>query len=333
MKRLLLCTAVLTVSAAVGCRSAGNQELLERDLRMQEDRINHLQGHVIDYRQQIECLQAENDSLRAQLAGSQGGVAPPVRAAIPYRTPQFAPPGGTVPEAQPPRVQPPSSTPGELPLGPPKIELPSSSFNERRPGSDPGGAQIAQITFNRALTGGYDADQQPGDDGVRLCIEPRTASGEIIPWQGPLSIVLMDPAMPGESARLARWDLAENEVADHYRRTPDGAGIQLELPWPTGVPQHRQLKLFARYVMADGRKLDASQDIEIVRTAGRLRSWTRSAHQARVPTVPIADSVQAPREPAGPVVEPDNPPDADNRPDDDTPEPAVARLPHWSPYR
>jgi hypothetical protein len=341
MKRLMLCAAVLAGLSAVGCRAAGNQDLLERELRFQEDRINHLQGHVADYRQQLDCAQAENDALRAEVAQLKGGAPatgelPAVRPA-PYRTPQILPPGSQVPEGQPlgppsgrlpPVDRTPAGVPFDFPMGPPKVELPSGSSSDGRPvpAEMQAAGAVAALTFNQQLTGGYDNDQRPGDDGVMVLVEPRSAQGEIVELHGPLSIVLLDPALQGDAARIARWDLAEDEAAAHFRRSPQGAGIQLELPWPTGAPAHRQLKLFARSTLADGRKFDASKDIEVISPGEHVRRWTRSARQARVQTVPIA-------EPGRPARDLDERPAAPPPEDRDPPAAATARGPQWTPYR
>jgi hypothetical protein len=351
MKWLLLCAAVLTGVSAVGCRANGRQELLERDLRFQEDRINHLQGHVTDYRQQLDCALAENDALRSELARLKSGTGtspqgslPIVRPAAPFRAPQILPPGGLQPEGQMPmppsgRGQPnlqrtPPGIPTEIPVGPPKVELPPGASSDA---GEPARERqvfgpITQLTLNRQLTGGYDNDQQSGDDGVIVCLEPRTADGRLAELLGPLSIVVMDPALPGEAARVARWDLAADEVAARARRSPRGAGLQLELPWPTAAPRHRELKLFVRHSMADGRKLDVDQDIEIIRPGEHVRRWTRSARQARVRTVPIAEPAQPQRDLAG------TSPAADAAADLPTeerqlPADAMAQRPQWTPYR
>ena len=237
-------------------------------------------------------------------------------------------------EGQPPagRLPPidrgPGGVPAEMPLGPPKVELPPGASSDGRPlpSEFQAASAVAGLTINQQLTGGYDNDQQPGDDGVMVCIEPRSAQGEVVELRGPLSIVLLDPALEGDAARVARWDLAENEATAHFHRTPQGTGIQLELPWPTGTPAHRQLKLFVRSTLADGRKFDASKDIEIIGAGEQVRRWTRSARQARVQTVPITDPGPARRELDEPLA---GPPAEDREP----PAAATARAPQWTPYR
>ena len=58
--------AVAAVAAA-GCKSDFNQQLLERELRLQEDQIYHLQDQLADKCARLESVGAENQSLKRQL--------------------------------------------------------------------------------------------------------------------------------------------------------------------------------------------------------------------------------------------------------------------------
>ena len=66
MNRLPIAIALGLALLAFGCRSGGNQELLERELRWQEDRIRHLESHICECEQQLEACQQENDALEAR---------------------------------------------------------------------------------------------------------------------------------------------------------------------------------------------------------------------------------------------------------------------------
>ncbi len=76
----LKCAALLLLIAPLGCRSQGELDLAERDMRLQENRIYKLQEYVQQYQQMLEDCQAENESLRKQIAG---GGKTPVPAASP----------------------------------------------------------------------------------------------------------------------------------------------------------------------------------------------------------------------------------------------------------
>ncbi len=79
MRTLHLAIACLAITAA-GCRTDNHTVLLERDLRMQEDRIYQLQGCLEDAQMAREATIRENEALKRELAeegkGDSGG--PPI---------------------------------------------------------------------------------------------------------------------------------------------------------------------------------------------------------------------------------------------------------------
>ena len=98
---------------------------------------------------------------------------------------------------------------------------------------------------------------------------------------GDVSIVVVDPALAGREARIARWNFDADEVAQHVRRNRDGGSLHFELPWPT-PPQHSDLRLFVRFTTYDGRRLEANLPIEV--QLGR-RPIRASGGRNRRPTV------------------------------------------------
>jgi len=152
--------------------------------------------------------------------------------------------------------------------------------------------QIARITLDEHSTGGCDLDGSSGDDGIAAVIEPRDQKDQVVLAPAAISLVLLDPALEGDAARIARWDLAPEQIAAACRDAADQSakGFMLVLGWPTTAPANRQLQLFARYTTSDGRKLEASG-----RSASRLpgepigswtpatRSWRRDRSGSQTP--------------------------------------------------
>ena len=120
---------------------------------------------------------------------------------------------------------------------------------------------VAQITLHPALTGGIGSGGRPGDEGLLVVVEPRDFGGNIVNAPGDISVALLDPALTGEQARLARWDFAAAETQGMIR-TGSQPGIHLRLPW-TSTPAHDRLKVFVRYTTRDGRKLQAERLIGV----------------------------------------------------------------------
>ena len=59
---------------AVGCRANNSTVLLERDLRLQEDKIYHLESLLEDSCAAREATIRENQALKKELAGGDAGA-------------------------------------------------------------------------------------------------------------------------------------------------------------------------------------------------------------------------------------------------------------------
>ena len=298
-----LAAALLLGILATGCRTNLSRDLLEQELRMQEDKIYELQGLVEEYQQQLDSCQRENQSLlreHATPASSRSnksrrqhrderdalampevevpGESHPAGRAPPYDgAPIISPPDPAVPEGEhrdefdsptPPNAKLPSSitVPGEDNSELPQFELPAGDDapgDEKSAGGAAGGQKVTQISLNRKLTGGHNVDGQPGDEGLMVVVEPLDASGELIEAPGEVSVVVLDPAQEGEAARVARWDFTPEEAAEHIKRTPMGDGLHFDLRWPHGPPANRTLNLYVRFKTLEGKKLQLEKQIEV----------------------------------------------------------------------
>ncbi len=137
--------------------------------------------------------------------------------------------------------------------------------------------RVAGITLNRTLTGSILADDRSGDQGLLAVIEPRDREGQTVDAPAEVSLVVLDPALKGDAARVARWDFTAAETAAMFRRSGSSQAIHLTTVWPGDPPAHRKLHLFVRYVTADGRKLQADQPIEVVLPGDQTTRWTADA--------------------------------------------------------
>ena len=284
---------------APGCKSHGsNQELLERELRCQEDRIYQLEDELDEACYALESSRRENESLKKEVAGGDKGaggrftpsVVPPSVTTPPLVTtpddpttviPDDAPPLELPKEDAPPYL--PKSKSSELdeapPFQPPQSNSLRSMFNGEtkfQPASlkgkpltgDPNA--ITRLAINRQLTGGWNNDGHHGDEGVFVAFEPRDAANKLVEAAGEISIVVLDPTQTGAAARVARWDFATDEAELNFRTGPIGRGFQFELPWPSKPPTSRDLRLFIRMSTPDGRQVETDSKIRIT----PCESWT-----------------------------------------------------------
>ncbi len=264
MRTMHIALAVLLLAGA-GCRTNTNQVLLERDLRLQEDKIYQLECMLEDACAAREATLRENEALKRELSGERGPGAA----------------GGGEPAGLP-SVEPRRMREPEPKLELPKVEVPSIELPEpgveTAPGSDtappaetkadkPDEAVLdgppATLVINQRLTGGMDRDGRPGDEGVMVAVEPRDAAGHLVNGPGKVSVVVLDPSLEGEAGRVARWDFQPDEVPSHFQMTPLGRGLQFELPWPSEPPKNRDLQLFVRFTTLDGKKLTVDAPLRI----------------------------------------------------------------------
>ena len=117
-----------------------------------------------------------------------------------------------------------------------------------------------------------------------MVVEPRDRAGRTVDAPADMSVVVIDPALEGNAARVARWDFTAAETAAMFRRSGSSLAIHLTMAWPGDPPAHHKLHLFVRYVTADGRKLQADQPIEVALAGDRTTRWTPSDRRPSRPS-------------------------------------------------
>ncbi len=214
--------------ALAGCKTDLNQQLLERELRMQEDQIYHLQDQLQSRSARLERTAGENASLRKQLGIGDGSSAPARASSAPTFVPPpslpkvsvpglMAPggsgaapsglrfgPGGT--PSSTPTLPPPLTPPPAPPvMVPPKLDgvppLPSAgmapavrrlSFEESLAGE----ARISHLVVNPERTECFDADGDGVAEGLAIVVEPRDADERLVTAAGDVVVFVNDPAVP-----------------------------------------------------------------------------------------------------------------------------------------
>lgn len=180
------------VAAVAGCKTDLNQQLLERELRYQEDQIYQLQDELQEKCARLERAVGENTSLRRQL-----GVGADDPAGAPRANPSRPRPAAAAPGLVPPAIEVPDlprspvgpSAPPAAPLAPPALDgvppLPTRSDG----GPPASGTPIL-----------------PASDGP-LALPP--AAALVDPAARPASV-----AMPGGDIRRLSFD-GSTEAATH----------------------------------------------------------------------------------------------------------------------
>jgi hypothetical protein len=226
-----LCAAAALFS---GCRGGYETDVLERELRHQEDRIYAMQDAIEEYQARLDATRRENDALRRELGLDASSAEPPTSGGRP---------AGVVPPVVIPPVGPIEIDPG-VPLDQLNLRFPSSVLpDEESPPAEPPGmftrddeplssAPVSQIVFNRMLTGGLNTDGRPGDEGL----------------------MLVDPSRGEPTHHVARWDFSNEEAQLAWKRTLLGRGMHFEIVWPGDPPPGGTYELWARLLTPGGEK-------------------------------------------------------------------------------
>jgi hypothetical protein len=283
------------VAFVVGCKSDLNQQLLERELRYQEDQIYQLQDELQDKAVRLESVASENASLRRQLGVSENdtlrrpgasrsrtgtpapatvppairvpdsGPAPPVRDLAPpalENIPPLPAKPASVPAADdaPPLDLPAPATttidPAARPLLPPGGPAPALPVAFGAPAVD---APPSRLVISAAATACFDADGDGTSDGLRVTFEPRDAEERLVAAPGAVTITASEASAP--STPLATWTIPAAQATHHFRRTSRLRGLHFELRWPAGPPAGEHVKLVVRVMPEQGGPLETDATI------------------------------------------------------------------------
>jgi hypothetical protein len=179
-------------------------------------------------------------------------------------SPKFLSPGAKVHSAS--DVSPPSVSLPAIPAARPGATTPTTPTVAAK---GPPATAVRSTAIGRG-TRGVNLDAKPGDDGLLAIVEARNSRGEAVAPPGDVSLVLIDPAVPGEGGRYARWDFSADDARALFREANGEAeaGSYFELPWPDGPPAHARLRLFVRVTAADGRQFQSDREVVIDLTGG-----------------------------------------------------------------
>lgn len=300
---------VFACVAAVGCRKDpyvdAYFDMLNAEKRGLEDRI-----YELEYNYEVALKDLEE--CRAKLAANGEGGAAAAKKGTGTKTKPSQAESAEEPDLLPKIELPPgfNSSPGKAPdTGKAPASSPPARSTQVEPaapvvlaaaempvsaedGDDAAASQVTHIFLNPRLTGGQDFDGQPGDDGLSVLVEPRDSRGQFVSRPGKVSIVVLDPAETGDSARIARWDFEADVAAKLLRASSLDRGLHFRMPWPDRPPTHDRLHVFVRYWCPDGRQLEAERQLTIRLPSQTVESWTPRPDRA-APAPPAGTSSTA----------------------------------------
>jgi len=222
---------LLAAALAAGCKSDLNQQLLERELRYQEDQIYQLQDELAEQCARLEHVAGENTSLRRQLGVSATDQAAP-SAGRRSRTPGV-PPAAPVP----PAIQVPDASPlpppggGPAPRGGPPVDLAPPMLEgvpplPAEPGRAPPTTDAGEGLSLPPATASFDPAARPIEAATAESPIDSAAAEEPSPALVRLSYD--EPADGGEAVRLAVNPAASAGVDLDRDGRSDGLSIAIE---------------------------------------------------------------------------------------------------------
>jgi hypothetical protein len=297
-KRARLAVALFAAVAALagGCRSGAQSDIVERELRQQEDQIYALRDDLSNYQQLVCQYRCENEALKQQLA--EGPTAKTTPATKPVTNSesngsrlkpasQTPNPPSTKPKG--PQLGEPETPPGvpKLELGEPEVPPLKDSSATKSPivhivGYDasacyPDDVATTQRRNDERHESSIDSDlpeqvvlrgqivQDAGAAGPRILaeVEPGLSSGQPVAFRRPMSLMILDPNHEGRSASIARWDFGADDLDQAVVQTSRGPSLEFPLQLPPGAPTDRPVELWVRLLRADGQKLLAHATIDL----------------------------------------------------------------------
>lgn len=123
---------------------------------------------------------------------------------------------------------------------------------------------ITEVVINKSLSQGKNTDGRPGDDGIEVLIQPKSADGTVVDEAGNLTVSLIDPSADQGERQIGQWTFLQEEAELFFAEDEfDNRGILLNLSWDKIVPTHKRLTVYVRFETSDGRVMESTSDLFI----------------------------------------------------------------------
>jgi hypothetical protein len=98
------------------------------------------------------------------------------------------------------------------------------------------------------LSGGYDIDGRPGDEGVVLYLQPVDAAGDVLKVAGEIRIQLYDLANPPTENLIGQYVIPVEQARDLWYGKLMTNHYTIKCPWPSGPPKHSEITVHATFI-------------------------------------------------------------------------------------
>ncbi len=98
------------------------------------------------------------------------------------------------------------------------------------------------------LSGGFDTDGKPGDEGVTVYIQPIDRRGDVIKVPGDVTIQLYDLAAPAGRNLIGEYKLSVDQVAELWHGKLMTQHFRIKCPWPGKPPENPEVTIRVTFV-------------------------------------------------------------------------------------
>lgn len=120
------------------------------------------------------------------------------------------------------------------------------------------------------LTGGYDSDGAPGDDGVVVYLKPVDREGDVLKVPGDITIQLYDLAAPAAENLVGEYRLSVDEVAKLWHGKLWTNHFTIRCPWLHRPPRNPEITVRAIFVDYLTRRVVSAQSTCTVKLPPQL---------------------------------------------------------------
>jgi len=116
-------------------------------------------------------------------------------------------------------------------------------------------------------TGGLDTDGVPGDERLKVIVQPLDAEGDVVKRAGRLVLEAFEPGGDGKPPKpYHRWELGADALAETWIGSLGIRGYVMKWPWPDGrMPATDALVLRATFTTLSGEALVAEIEVTVAK--------------------------------------------------------------------
>ncbi|MGF1581194.1 MAG: hypothetical protein ACFCD0_17655 [Gemmataceae bacterium] len=154
-----------------------------------------------------------------------------------------------------------------------------------------------------SLTSGINEDGEPGDEALKVVIEPRDSQNHLVQVPGSVEINALEILSTGVKTPIGNWQLTPAQLRKTWRRGVFSTGYTVFLPWKK-VPRSEQIRVVVRMSLDDGRVFEADRDIRVRPTATPSPNPGKNTLPMPRPLPPQPREDNPPAEPQGTLTPP-----------------------------